>query len=168
MPAASGRAAAPADTVQPEDAPADGAPGVDSAVVAAPSEAANVEAANVEAANAEAATADATAAGAAGEPAPSDGEAPAPAEPAVAAPAPPKPPPARPKGYVSVSSPTPGTVYIDGVTTGKPVPLWMHAVPAGSHRIELRGADGRVIGARTVDVPARQTVPVLFRANGGQ
>ncbi len=68
-----------------------------------------------------------------------------------------------PKGYVSVSNRSAVLVLIDGVSTGKRTPLWMHPVPAGQHLIELRDDAGDVIGRRTVDVPANQTVPVLFR-----
>jgi hypothetical protein len=51
-------------------------------------------------------------------------------------------------------------VFIDVRDTGRNTPVRHLAVPAGSHRIGLRTADGRMTEI-TVEVPADETVRVV-------
>jgi hypothetical protein len=51
-------------------------------------------------------------------------------------------------------------VFIDGRDTGRNTPVRELRVPAGSHRIGLRTADGRMTEL-TVQVPANETVRIV-------
>ncbi|GAB4210606.1 MAG: hypothetical protein OHK0013_31400 [Sandaracinaceae bacterium] len=51
-------------------------------------------------------------------------------------------------------------VFIDGRDTGRNTPVRELRVPAGSHRIGLRTADGRMTEI-TVQVPANETVRIV-------
>lgn len=82
------------------------------------------------------------------------------------------PPPPRPEGassaaevgFLSVTSAVPGTVYVDGVSTGKTTPLWMFKLTPGAHTVEVRDAAGGVVGSRSVRVEPRGVAPVAFSA----
>jgi hypothetical protein len=87
---------------------------------------------------------------------PVDGPAPA-ARPADA-------PAASDMGFLSVTSAVGGTVYVDGVSTGKRTPLWMFKLSPGEHAVEVRDEDGHVLGRRTVRIEARGVAPVAFPA----
>jgi hypothetical protein len=65
-------------------------------------------------------------------------------------------------GFVSVSARPAGTVYVDGVSTGRLTPLWMHKIKVGNHLIEVRAGDGTV-RRRRVEVKAKQHVSVALR-----
>jgi len=73
-------------------------------------------------------------------------------------PPPPAPPPAAAaaRGYVSVNSNPPGTLFIDGRDLGS-VPVIEEAVSAGRHTIRVERA-GFKTKSETIDVPANTTV----------
>jgi serine/threonine-protein kinase len=76
----------------------------------------------------------------------------------TAPPPPPAPPPAAAavRGYVSVNSNPPGTLFIDGRDLGS-VPVIEEAVSAGRHTIRVERA-GFKTKSETIDVPANTTV----------
>jgi hypothetical protein len=65
-------------------------------------------------------------------------------------------------GFVSVTSATAGTVFIDGESTRKLTPLWMYKVKAGSRRVEVRDATGKILGSKTVEVKPKVVAPVVL------
>jgi hypothetical protein len=65
-------------------------------------------------------------------------------------------------GFVSVTSATAGTVFIDGESTRKLTPLWMYKVKAGSRRVEVRDAAGKILGSKTVEVKPKVVAPVVL------
>jgi len=67
----------------------------------------------------------------------------------------------RNAGFVSVSARPPGTVYVDGTTTGKLTPLWMHKLPPGRHVVEVRATSGSV-RRKSITVRPNQITPVIF------
>jgi len=72
------------------------------------------------------------------------------------APAPPPPPAAAARGYITVNSEPPGTVFIDGRDVG-PTPVVEFEVPVGRHTVRVERA-GFKTKSETVDVAANGTV----------
>ena len=68
-----------------------------------------------------------------------------------------------PKGKISVASKPPGTVYIDGRSTGRKTPLRAHSVKGGYHKVKVKYPDGSYSGEKRALVKPGVEVKLLFR-----
>ncbi len=74
-----------------------------------------------------------------------------------------KAPAGTPEGFLSVNANVSGVVFVDGRSTGKRPPVWMHPVPVGRHRVEIRDGSGKVLAGTSANVREKQVSPVILR-----